>query len=252
MRAAWETHAGDWAAWARTPGHDHFFWNYNLPRFLQILPPPGELTLDVGCGEGRVARALTRLGHRVVALDASTTLASLAATHEEHPVPAAVADAVALPLPTAVADRAVAFMSLQDVDDLTGTVDELGRVLRPGGILCVAILHPLTTVGEFADESLDADFVVMHPYREARRFVDQIERDGLAMEFHSIHRPLEAYIDALHDAGFAIDVVREPVPDAPAIAEFPRLARQVRIPWYLHLRATRAGGDSDVSLAKGG
>ena len=239
MRAAWETHAEDWAAWARTPGHDHFFWNYNLPRFLEILPSPGELTVDVGCGEGRVARALTDLGHRVVAVDTSRTLASLTTTHNDQPLSAAVADAVALPLPDGVADRAMAFMSLQDVDDLSGAVDELGRVLRPGGIVCVAILHPLTTVGEFADDSLDADFVVTHPYRVPRRFVDVVERDGLTMEFHSIHRPLEAYTEALHDAGFAIDVLREPVPEAAAIAEFPRLARQDRIPSYLHLRATR-------------
>jgi len=240
MRAAWETHSREWAAWARTPGHDHFFWHYNLPRFLEILPPAGALTLDVGCGEGRVARVLSELGHHVVALDASTTLATLAAAHEDHPVATVVADAVALPLPDGVADRAVAFMSLQDVDDLTGAVDELGRVLQPGGILCMAILHPLTTVGDFADESLDADFVVTHQYREPRRFVDQVERDGLTMEFHSIHRPLEAYTEALHDAGFVIDTLREPVPETAAIAEFPRLARQDRIPWYLHLRATRS------------
>jgi SAM-dependent methyltransferase len=252
MREAWDDHASQWAVWARTPGHDHFFWDYNLPRFLEILPPPGELTVEVGCGEGRVARALTDLGHHVVGLDASPTLASLAATHGEQPVSTAVADAAALPLPSAVADRAVAFMSLQDVDDLADAVDELGRVLRPGGILCVAILHPLTTVGEFADDSIDADFVVTHPYRAPRRFVDHVERDGLTMEFHSIHRPLAAYTDAVHRAGFVIDDLREPVPDAAAIARFPRLERQDRMPWYLHLRATRTAAAPAVSLPKGG
>ena len=239
MREAWEEHAAEWAAWARAPGHDHFFWNYNLPRFLEILPPPGELTLDIGCGEGRVARTLTELGHQVVALDGSPTLARYAAGHEQQPLVTAVADAVALPLPDAVADRAIAFMSLQDVDDLSGAVDELGRVLRPGAVLCVAILHPVSTAGEYADDAIDANFVLEHPYPEPRRFVDQIERDGLRMEFHSIHRPLATYTDALHDAGFVIDLLREPVPDALAIARFPRLARQNLVPWYLHVRAIR-------------
>ena len=162
-----------------------------------------------------------------------------------------VADAVALPFPDAVADRAIAFMSLQDVDDLTGAVGELGRVLRPGGILCVAILHPMSTAGEYAGDSIDADFVLMHSYSRPRRFVDQIERDGFTMEFHSMHRPLAAYTEALHDAGFVIDVLREPVPDAAAIAEYPRLGRQDRIPWYLHLRATRTAWPA-VSMRKGG
>ena len=64
-------------------------------------------------------------------------------------------------------------------------------------------------------------------------------RDGFRMEFHSTHRPLEHYVDALHHAGFLVDLLREPVPDAAAIARFPRLAQQARVPWYLHLRARR-------------
>jgi SAM-dependent methyltransferase len=238
MREAWEAHAADWAAWARTPDHDHFFWYYNLPRFLEIVPAPGGLTLDVGCGEGRVGRVLTKLGHRVVGLDGSPTLATLAGTHEQ-PIPAVNADAVALPLPEAVADQAIAFMSLQDVDDLDGAVGELARVVRAGGALCLAILHPIVTAGDDADDAIHLDFVLTHRYSSSRRFVDDIERDGLRMQFHSIHRPLEAYADALHDAGFVIELLREPVPDADAIARFPRLRRQDRVPWCLHLRAIR-------------
>lgn len=251
MRDAWEAHAEEWAAWARAPDHDHFFWYYNLPRFLEILPPPGELTLDVGCGEGRVARVLTDLGHHVVPIDVSPTLAALTATHDE-PQPAVVADAVALPLPSAVADRAVAFMSLQDVDDLAHAVDELGRVLRPGGILCVAILHPISTAGEHVDDAIDSAFVLTQPYSESRRLVDRVERDGLTMEFHSMHRPLAEYTDALHDAGFSIDLIREPVPDDAAIARFPRLGRQHRFPWYLHMRATRSQRETASSIRKPG
>jgi len=247
MRNAWETHAADWAAWARARDHDHFYWHYNLPRFLEILPPAGELTVDVGCGEGRLARTLTELGHRVVGVDASPTLAMLTATHGT-PVAAMVGDAAALPLPDSVADQAIAFMSLLDVDDLDAAVHELGRVLRPGGILCIATLHPMSTVGDFADDSLDADFVVHHPYDQPRRYVDRVERDGFSMEFHSMHRPVAAYTDALHTSGFVVELLREPVPDADAIAQIPRLGRQARVPWYLHIRATLTPA---VSMPKG-
>jgi SAM-dependent methyltransferase len=238
LRDAWEANARDWVAWARTPDHDHFFWAYNLPRFLEIVPAPGELTLDVGCGEGRVARVLTALGHRVIGLDGSPTLVGFAASHEQ-PIPAVNGDAAALPFPDAVADQAVAFMSLLDVDDLEVAMHELGRVLEPGGVLCLATLHPISTAGDFVDDALDADFVVQRPCRDPRRYVDEIERDGLRMEFHSMHRALESYTDALHAAGFVIEILREPVPDAAAIARFPRLTRQGRIPWYLHVRAIR-------------
>ena len=238
MRKEWERNAEDWAAWARAPEHDHFFWFYNLPRFLEIVPPPGDLTLDVGCGEGRMARILTGLGHRVVPIDASPTMATFTTTHDRA-LPAVVADAVSLPFPSAVADQAVAFMSLQDVDDLVGATAELARVTRAGGVLCLAILHPITTAGEHEDDSIESSFVLTHPYSEPRRLVDRVERDGFTMEFHSMHRPLAAYTDALHDAGFVIDLIREPVPDDDAIEQFPRLGRQYRFPWYLHVRALR-------------
>jgi Methyltransferase domain len=67
---SFEWQAGDWLAWARTPGHDSY-WYLRDAFFEEILPAPGRLTLEVGCGEGRVARDLAAHGHRVVALDAS-------------------------------------------------------------------------------------------------------------------------------------------------------------------------------------
>jgi len=58
---------------ARTPGHDSY-WYYSPAFFDAIVPDPFGLTLEVGCGEGRVARDLLRRGHRVVAVDSSPTL----------------------------------------------------------------------------------------------------------------------------------------------------------------------------------
>jgi hypothetical protein len=141
-------------------------------------------------------------------------------------------------------------MSLQDVDDLEGATAELARVIEPGGILCVAILHPITTAGEHEDDAIASPFVLTHPYAEPRRLVDRVERDGFTMEFHSMHRPLAAYTGALHDAGFVVDLLREPVPDPAAIERFPRLGRQHRFPWYLHMRAIRVATDPAVGVAK--
>jgi Methyltransferase domain len=64
-----------WLRWSRSPDLDHAFWHLNLPTLIALLPPPGEITLDVGCGEGRVARALTALGHVVVGVESSPALA---------------------------------------------------------------------------------------------------------------------------------------------------------------------------------
>jgi hypothetical protein len=55
---SWEDQAENWLAWARTPGHDAY-WSYR-DAFFPLLPAPGRRTLEVGCGEGRVARRRPR------------------------------------------------------------------------------------------------------------------------------------------------------------------------------------------------
>jgi len=135
LRRLWDDEAEAWAAWARAPDHDTF-WHFTRWRLLEVLPEPGGLTVDLGGGEGRLARELTTHGHRVVGIDSSETLTRLAVTHDEATA-AAVGDLAALPVATETADLAVACMSLQDVDDLDGAVREAARILRPGGRLAV-------------------------------------------------------------------------------------------------------------------
>jgi SAM-dependent methyltransferase len=236
LRDEWERHARDFAAWVRKPGHDSY-WRFHRQQFLELLPPPGRLTLDIGCGEGRLSRDLAALGHRVVGLDASPTLIELARAAAPA-LPFKLADAAALPCEDGSADLAVLFMSLQDIDDMPGALGEAARVLEPGGRLCVAIVHPINSAGRFDLDEASSPFTIRGSYLEAHRTVDVVERDGLAMTFHSEHRPLEAYSRALEAAGFLIEAIREhAVPDG-AFSR-PSGKRWQRLPLFLHLRAVR-------------
>jgi SAM-dependent methyltransferase len=164
----------------------------------------------------------------------------LAASHDQ-PQPVVRADAAALPLRSEVADLAIAFMSFQDVDDMPSAVREAARVLEPGGRLCLAILHPFNTACDIdPNGELGEPFAVTREYRQVQRLQEPIERNGLYLEFNSDHRPLELYMRALEDSGFLVEAVREPVPDADHVRENPRMSRQLRLPWFLHLRAVRS------------
>ena len=236
VTAAWEAHALEWLDWARSPGFDSY-WQFHRDQFLDLVPPPGRLTLDIGCGEGRLAADLAALGHNIVGIDASPTL--VAAARTAHPdLDLRVADASSLPLPDGAADLAIAFMSLMDMNEIGPALREAARVLEPDGRLCVAVVHPLNSAGEFAGEEPDAPFTIRGSYLAERRYQDEIERDGRTMTFTSVHRPIQAYFDAMAAAGFVIERLREPaVPDAAITG--PQHRRWQRVPLFLHLRGVR-------------
>jgi SAM-dependent methyltransferase len=227
---AWEANADDWTEWARRPDHDSY-WRFHREVFLGLVPAPAGLTLDLGCGEGRVARDLAALGHRVVALDAAPTMARRTAEAGGGLANVLCADATALPLPDAAVDLVVAFMSLHDMDDMAGAVREIGRVLRPGGRLCFAVVHPLNEAGDFRGQEPDAEFAIAGDYFERRRTRFSIAKRGLAMTFEAMHRPLQDYFAALAAAGLLTETLRE--------VRTGNGGQSDRIPWFLDARAVR-------------
>jgi SAM-dependent methyltransferase len=231
---AWEVEAEHWVRWARTEDHDAY-WHYRDAFFDDIVPSPGHTTIEVGCGEGRVTRDLVERGHRVVALDGSTTLLRYA-LDADAAGRYLLADAPALPLGDTSVDMAVAYNSLMDFDDMPGAVREVARVLEPGAAFCICIVHPILDAGGFESDAGDAPYALRHAYFGARPFDETVVKRGLTMRFRGWSHSLEAYFSALFEAGFVVDALREPVP---AIGTGD-LARWHRYPMFLHLRARKA------------
>jgi SAM-dependent methyltransferase len=240
---AWESEARNWIAWARRPGHDSY-WRFHRDVFLAGLPRPPARVVDLGCGEGRLPRDLRRLGYTVVGIDSSPTLVE--AAREADPTgDYRVADAAAVPLPDGSADVVTAFMTPQDINDLDGAMRESARLLVVGGVLRTATVHPINSAGRFAGATTGrnardpgATFEIRESYFEDRRYRDEIERDGLAMAFTSLHRDLERLAGSILRAGLLIDRVVE-VPDSSA----PPGSRWRRIPLFLHLGAVKQPGE---------
>jgi len=235
--AEWEPEAENWVRWARTPGHDAY-WYYRDSFFDLIVPPPGRRTLEIGCGEGRVARDLATRGHRVTPIDTAQTLLRYA--RHEDPTGAFVrAESRALPFPDRCFDLAVAYNSLQSLqasDDMAATVCEAGRVLDRGGCLCACVAHPVTDLGRFSGDDAGAQFVVRRRYFETLHVEDMVQHDGLTMTFRGWTYSLEHYGLALEQAGFHIEAMREPRPTGAA----GRYGRWRRIPLFLFFRAVKS------------
>jgi len=208
-REDWESEAERWVEWARAPGHDAY-WYYRESFFDEILPPPGRQTLELGCGEGRVARDLVARAHRIVGIDISSSLLR----HAKE------------------ADATGRYV--------IGDVGEIGRVLEPGSRLAISVTHPLSDSGRFSGREPDAPFVIEGSYLGTRRFEGTFERNGLTMTFRGWCHPLEEYVRALEDAGLVVERVREPAAsDAALAAGGVSERRWSRIPMFLQLLARK-------------
>lgn len=229
---SWEAEAKNWIALAREG--DDSYWFYR-DSFFELVPDPGERTIEIGCGEGRVMRDLAERGHRTVGVDSSPTLieAARAADPEGEYV---LSDAASLPFGDEFVDLAVAYNSLMDIDDMVGAVREAWRVLRPGGRFCICVTHPINDAGRFEHDQPGSAFR-MDVYRGRRRFDETLTRDGVTMRVVGSCYPLEDYAQALEEAGFLIEAFREPAVDKSDIA--PRGERRLRIPNFLFIRAVR-------------
>jgi SAM-dependent methyltransferase len=229
----WEPDAENWVRWARTPGHDAY-WYYRDGFFDAFVPAAGERTIEVGCGEGRAARDLVARGHRVTGVDTSHSLLR-AARDEDASGRYALADSAALPFPDGLFDLAVAYNALQVVANMAATVMEIARVLCERGRLCACVAHPVTDLGRFGDDEPRGRFTLRDGYFEQNRVEDAVERNGLPMTFRGWTYSLEDYSVALEDAGFSIESIREPRP-AGSPNQFDRWQQ---VPLFMFVRAVK-------------
>ncbi len=105
------------------------------------------LVADVGCGNGRHARALAAAGHRVVAVDFAHNLLVIGRRGSRgrlwgEKILWVQGDAAVLPLRDGSMDAAVCVAVLHhlpSVEERVRGLRELGRILRPGGRVFVSV-----------------------------------------------------------------------------------------------------------------
>ncbi len=111
--------------------------------FVSRHVPAGSLILDAGCGTGTFAGRLRDNGYRVVGIDASIGMLAGARNRE---VPVAQAIAQRLPFPDDTFDGFVSVAVLHHLgstDMVRRSIDEMIRVLRPGGRAVIWDHNPL-------------------------------------------------------------------------------------------------------------
>ena len=215
----WDEHA---AWWQRefTDGVDPEYEEQIIPLVLTHLPAASRV-VDIGTGEGQIARAITRETDAfVVGLDPTRPQIHEAAIRAGGPE-YALAGAAALPVADAAIDAVVVCLVLEHVDALDDSIAEVARVLRPGGRLLLFLNHPLLQTpgsGMIIDHILDPPetYWRIGPYLPEAESIEEVQK-GVLVRF--LHRPMSRYVNALHAAGLALVHMAEPPPPAGFIAK---------------------------------
>ena len=104
--------------------------------FLTRLLAPGARVLDLGCGRGVILGPLADRGFEVHGVEISAEAARGADPRAEIRIASPLRDAG---YEAEFFDEVVIWHVLEHVDDPRGTLEEVARILRPGGRLIVAV-----------------------------------------------------------------------------------------------------------------
>jgi ubiquinone/menaquinone biosynthesis C-methylase UbiE len=149
---------GDATKWndmygARTARFDDHFFRIRRDRTLAFVTErftkDAEL-LDLGCGAGPVITPLRELGYSCVGLDYSAEMLGFARQRMER---AGVAsdrllrgDSTRLPFPDAAFDGVICLGVISYIDDYTPVLEEIFRILRPGGTAIISFRNRLNLI----------------------------------------------------------------------------------------------------------
>lgn len=197
LRNSWEENAEAWTEAVRTGAIESRKLVTDAAIVRAVLAYGPRTVLDVGCGEGWLARVLAGHGIEVVGIDASLPLIEAArksggARFEHYAYAELSGGSLGAPFDTIVCN----FSLLEE--DLVPTLATLRQMLRPDGHLLIQTVHPWTA-------------------SQAENYEDgwRLERfeamgEGFKTGMPWYFRTLASWTGLLERSGFAIERMEEP------------------------------------------
>jgi SAM-dependent methyltransferase len=254
VKKEWDRNAESWADQVRR-GYDTAREYWNNPAFLEFVGDiAGKRVLDAGCGEGYNTRIFERRGARMTGVDLSGRMIELA-RGEENREPLGIRYELGSYCDLSMFadesfDACVSTMALMDGPDFPRAMQEIARVIKPGGFVAYSILHPCFATKGFGwvdDENGRALKFKVAEYFNGASWIEQWkfghapgadDRENFSVP--RFDRTLAYYINSTISAGLRLDAIAEPRVSASACALFANLQKfRDHVPLFLHVRAIK-------------
>jgi SAM-dependent methyltransferase len=237
MTDPWEEHAQWWQD-GFTDGADPEYVEQIQPIVIEHLADRRRV-LDVGTGEGQLARLLRANGvPEVVGVEPSQHQLATAQARGGGVLYTRGA-AAGLPFADASFDGVLACLVFEHILAVDAAIAEVARVLVPGGRFLFLLNHPLIQTpgsGWIDDHILEEQYWRIGPYLEESTEAEEIA-PGVHLPF--VHRPLSRYVNSLAASGLTLTGMLEPPPPPGFLRRAPEYADAAAIPRLLVLCTQR-------------
>jgi SAM-dependent methyltransferase len=232
----WEINASWWID-GFTDGADPEYEEQIIPMASERFAGITRL-LDIGTGDGQLARVAARQGIATVGVDPTHNQVVVAHERGGGPVYART-EAAALPFADGAFDGVLACLVFEHISAVDQAIAEVARVLRPGGRFLFFLNHPLLQTpgsGWIDDHIIDEQYWRIGPYLIESDVIEEVEKN-VFIPF--VHRPISRYVNAMAANGLFLTEMQEPAPPTGFLDKAAEYGEADTIPRLLLLHARK-------------
>lgn len=187
----------------------------------QIIELPHNQILEVGAGTGHLAKEISQLNCNYTAIEPSAGMFRVAGEVLEN-TKVNLINCSSFTLALAVKyDIALSHLVAHVVDDISEFLSAITTHIEVGGYLIFSIPHPCfyNDYKKFFGE----EYCYMKSMSKNVSFFISLDKKNPIFDVPYHHRPVSAYINALHETGFILETFDEIFPDDEIQAKYDKI-----------------------------
>ncbi len=234
MDTSWQKVSGWYKNLVKEKGH-YFHEHLVIPKSLALLSlDSASSLLDLGCGEGVLARSIPKNIY-YQGVDIAASLIAYAKQNDRNPLHKYAVGNVTKSLPIAKKDftHAVFILALQNISEPFLALKNAAAYLKKGGKLLIVLNHPYFRIPRQTSWGIDEKNKIQ--YRRIDRYLTPLK---IPINMHpgetkspvtwSFHFPLSNYSKFLHDSGFVIAKIEEWTSDKISVGNAAKMENRSR------------------------